>query len=91
MRSPVCSTTDACLLRVYAVKKSREFHSKTSRALMMQEVRNIMFIKKHRHCLQYVQAWEQQGHVYLQMEFCSATLHDVRAAPTQLDLCGTSH
>lgn len=68
------------LFRVYAVKKSREFHSKTSRALMMQEVRNIMFIKKHRHCLQYVQAWEQQGHVYLQMEFCSATLHDVRVS-----------
>ena len=60
------------------MKKSKEFHSKTGRTLMMQEVRNVISIKRHRHCVQYVQAWEQQGHVYLQMEFLNTTLHNVR-------------
>ncbi len=69
-------------LRWYAVKKSkREFKSARDRELALQEVRNVMVIKKHRHCVQYAQAWEQRGHLFIQMELCDRSLMDQAREP----------
>jgi serine/threonine protein kinase len=68
-------SSDSC---VYAVKRTKfPFSGVRDRARQLQEVRILWHVGKHPHCIQLIDAWEQQGHLYLQTELCSrGTLKD---------------
>jgi membrane-associated tyrosine- and threonine-specific cdc2-inhibitory kinase len=56
----------------YAIKRTKHpFRSLKQRERAIQEVRFVASLKRHPHCVAYLQAWEQRGHFYIQMELCN--------------------
>ncbi|KNC56377.1 WEE protein kinase [Thecamonas trahens ATCC 50062] len=57
--------------QVYAVKKSRhQFRGTRDRRRAIQEVEAIAELHSD-HCVKYYRAWEEDGFLYIQMEFCA--------------------
>lgn len=55
--------------RFYAIKKTKEcFRSVADREQKVSEVRKYEKIPMHSNCIRLIQAWEQDEHVFLQME-----------------------
>lgn len=60
---------DGCL---YAVKRRKfPYVGVRDRLRQLEEVEILWQIDQHPHCIRLVNAWEQMGHLYLQMELCS--------------------
>lgn len=70
----VRSKEDGCL---YAVKKSRDkFRGDADRKYKLEEVNKHELLKCHRNCVQFVKAWEERQHLYIQTELCEMSLKD---------------
>ncbi|KAJ3123210.1 hypothetical protein HK098_002091 [Nowakowskiella sp. JEL0407] len=55
----------------YAVKKSRtQYSGYKDRLRRLREVQVMWKLGKHPHCIELISAWEQNGYLYMQMEFC---------------------
>ncbi|RKP09435.1 kinase-like domain-containing protein, partial [Thamnocephalis sphaerospora] len=58
--------------RLYAVKRTKfPYAGLRDRQRQLNEVEILWRIGQHPHCICLVDAWEQMGHLYLQMELCS--------------------
>ena len=56
----------------YAIKKTKkQFRSEHDRDHALAEVRTVMAIGEHENIVQCVGAWQADGHLFVQMEFCS--------------------
>lgn len=63
-----CITTN----ELYAVKKSRNsFTGWDDRWLQLTEVDHLRSVKESEHCVKMVNAWEEKGYLYIQLELCS--------------------
>lgn len=61
--------------KVYAVKVSKEiFHNEAERLKRSEEVRKHEMIPVHPNCVRLFNAWEEQGKLYLWLEFCDTSL-----------------
>lgn len=57
--------------RIYAVKKSKsKLHGEIARARRMEEVEILKELGQHDHVLELFGSWEDEGHLYIQTEFC---------------------
>lgn len=70
--SPLRSSRGGSLpLRTYAVKKSKTATLGTqARARRMEEADILKELGRHDHVVEFVASWEEQGHLYIQTEFC---------------------
>lgn len=73
--SPLCRSlrgdNDDLLVKIYAVKKSKsKFHGEIARARRMEEVEILRELGQHDHVLELFGSWEDEGHLYIQTEFC---------------------
>ena len=62
--------------KYYAVKRLKKcFVSKADREAKMQEMRMFLRIcgdrEASRHIIKYIQAWQEEGHLHVQMELCA--------------------
>ncbi|CAH3017848.1 unnamed protein product [Porites evermanni] len=70
----VRSKEDGCL---YAVKKSRDkFRGDADRKYKLEEVNKHEILKHHPNCVQFIKAWEERQHLYIQTELCEMSLKD---------------
>lgn len=61
--------------RYYAIKRTKEcFRSSADRDEKLAEVRKHERIPTHENCISLIHAWEQDDHVYLQMELGNTSL-----------------
>lgn len=61
--------------KIYAVKVSKEiFHNEAERLKRSEEVRKHEMIPMHPNCVRLFNAWEEQGKLYLWLEFCDTSL-----------------
>ncbi|XP_034252367.1 membrane-associated tyrosine- and threonine-specific cdc2-inhibitory kinase isoform X2 [Thrips palmi] len=61
--------------KVYAVKVSKEiFHNEAERLKRSEEVRKHEMIPVHQNCVRLYNAWEEQGRLFLWLEFCQTSL-----------------
>lgn len=68
-RSP--RNDDDLMARTYAVKKSKsKLHGENARARRMEEVEILEELGQHDHVLELFGSWEDEGHLYIQTEFC---------------------
>jgi len=59
----------------YAVKKSKQyFRSSKYRQERLEEVKRYEEFSEHEHCVTLHKAWEQDDHLYMQMELCKENL-----------------
>lgn len=59
----------------YAVKKSiQPFISSKDRERKFQEVRQHQSLPPHPNCVMFIQAWEEDGFLFIQQELCERTL-----------------
>lgn len=57
---------------VFAIKKTRkQFRSEHDRDRALGEVRTVIEIGEHENIVRYFGAWLSDGHLYVQMEYCS--------------------
>lgn len=62
---------DDLTVKTYAVKKSKsKFHGENARARRMEEVEILKELGHHDHVLELFGSWEDEGHLYIQTEFC---------------------
>lgn len=62
----------------YAIKKSKQiFKSTTYRLERFEEVRRHEQFSEHEHCVTLYKAWEQDDHLYMQMELCQGNLENL--------------
>lgn len=62
----------------FAVKRSRAAYStEKNRARMKEEVLVLQHIGKHEHIIEYLDSWEDSGHLYIQTEYCENGSLDV--------------
>lgn len=62
---------DDLTVKTYAVKKSKsKFHGENARARRMEEVEILKELGQHDHVLELFGSWEDEGHLYIQTEFC---------------------
>jgi len=60
----------------YAIKKSRRtYNGEADRARQLREVQRVVNIPYHSHLVQLERAWEEENHLYLQMELCAKSLN----------------
>ncbi|EFA74706.1 putative protein tyrosine kinase [Heterostelium album PN500] len=60
--------TDGCL---YAVKKTKkQMKGLSSRTFVMREVYGLSAIRDHSNIVRYYNAWEEDFHIFIQMEYC---------------------
>ncbi|KAF2759979.1 hypothetical protein EJ05DRAFT_317715 [Pseudovirgaria hyperparasitica] len=65
------STPTATFTKVWAVKKSKTvITGAKDRRRKYREVEILKLIQGHEHMVQYVEHWEDHGHLYIQTEFC---------------------
>ena len=56
----------------YAIKKTKkQFRSEHDRDHALEEVRTVMAIGEHQNIVQCLGAWQADGHLFVQMEYCS--------------------
>jgi len=56
---------------IFAVKKAKkQFRNEHDRDHVLAEVRNVMAIGEHQNIVRHYAAWQEDGHLYTQMEFC---------------------
>lgn len=56
---------------VYAVKKSKSsLHGDNARARRMEEADILKELGQHDHVVEFFGSWEDEGHLYIQTEFC---------------------
>ncbi|XP_069694125.1 membrane-associated tyrosine- and threonine-specific cdc2-inhibitory kinase-like isoform X2 [Periplaneta americana] len=68
-----CKTTG----RYYAVKRSKEpFRNEFDRKLKLEEVRKHELMPKHKNCVQFIRAWEEDDYLYIQLELCKTSLEE---------------
>jgi membrane-associated tyrosine- and threonine-specific cdc2-inhibitory kinase len=61
--------------KYYAIKKSKLiFKSKNDRERRLQEVAKHENLPKHPNLVEFIQAWEEKLHLYIQFELCECTL-----------------
>lgn len=61
--------------KYYAIKKSKlTFRSKNDRERRLQEVAKHENLPKHPNLVEFIQAWEERLHLYIQIELCECTL-----------------
>ena len=61
--------------KYYAIKKSKtKPHGKNERERRLQEVAKHENLPKHPNLVEFIQAWEERSHLYIQMELCECTL-----------------
>lgn len=61
--------------KFYAVKKSRErFKGKSDRSLKVQEVFKHQKLPHHPNLVEFVNAWEEEKRLYIQIELCECSL-----------------
>lgn len=59
--------------QVYAVKKSKlPFTGWEDRWQQLIEVEHLRCIKDSKHCVNMINAWEERGYLYIQLELCSS-------------------
>lgn len=57
---------------IFAVKRSRRrFRSKLQRERCLREIRAVAALPPHQNIVGQYRAWQEGGHFYLQMDFCS--------------------
>jgi mitosis inhibitor protein kinase SWE1 len=91
--------------RIYAVKKIRmPYHGSKDRESKLREVTILKALSHCDHVVRYVNSWEQNYHLYIQMEYCeegsldgflknigkSGRLDDFRVWKIMLELCKVS-
>ncbi|CAG8480521.1 5191_t:CDS:2 [Paraglomus occultum] len=55
----------------YAIKKTKlKYAGLSDRRKRLEEVEIMWKLEPHPHCVQLIQAWEERGHLYLQLELC---------------------
>ncbi|UYV77116.1 PKMYT1 [Cordylochernes scorpioides] len=60
----------------YAVKKSRErYKGALDRQRKLEEVRRHEELPSHANCVQFIRAWEECQHLYIQTELCEMSLN----------------
>ncbi len=58
--------------KIFAIKKTRkQFRSEHDRDRALAEVRTVVEIGEHDNIVRYFGAWQSDGHLYVQMEYCS--------------------
>lgn len=97
---------DDLMSRTYAVKKSKsKLHGEIARARRMEEVEILKELGQHDHVLELFGSWEDEGHLYIQTEFCDngsldkfltqhgdrGRLDEFRVWKVLLELCSVSH
>uniref|UniRef100_A0A0K0EJV6 non-specific serine/threonine protein kinase n=1 Tax=Strongyloides stercoralis TaxID=6248 RepID=A0A0K0EJV6_STRER len=87
----------------YAMKTSLyEFRSKTDHEDALDEVRKMLRVPFHPNVLRLYRAWTQEGKVYMQLELCKTSLHEVSIVESPIPeprlwrnfvdiLCGLEH
>lgn len=61
--------------KYYAIKRSKtKPHGKNERERRLQEVAKHENLPKHPNLVEFIQAWEEKSHLYIQMELCECTL-----------------
>ncbi|XP_078509005.1 membrane-associated tyrosine- and threonine-specific cdc2-inhibitory kinase [Lissotriton helveticus] len=60
---------------LYAVKRSlQQFRGELDRQRKLEEVQKHERVGKHPNCVQFVRAWEEKRHLYIQTELCKTNL-----------------
>lgn len=68
----VRSKEDGCL---YAIKRSRQrFRGESDRLRKLEEVAKHESLPAHNNCVQFIKAWEEKQHLYIQTELCKTSL-----------------
>lgn len=63
---------------MYAVKCSLgAFRSSADRRTKLREVERHELLPSHPNLVNFVKAWEEKGHLYIQTELCECSLEDV--------------
>jgi serine/threonine protein kinase len=63
-----CLETD----REYAIKKSKEiFTGWDDRWQQLIEVEHLRRVKESKYCVNMIDAWEERGYLYIQLDLCS--------------------
>ncbi|XP_013407437.1 membrane-associated tyrosine- and threonine-specific cdc2-inhibitory kinase [Lingula anatina] len=63
--------------KYYAVKRSRErFRGESDRKRKLEEVAKHETLPKHPNCVEFVRAWEERQHLYIQTELCQTSLNN---------------
>ncbi|XP_069507770.1 membrane-associated tyrosine- and threonine-specific cdc2-inhibitory kinase [Ambystoma mexicanum] len=61
--------------QLYAVKRSlQHFRGELDRQRKLEEVQKHERVGKHPNCVQFVRAWEEKRHLYIQTELCNTNL-----------------
>lgn len=56
----------------YAIKKTKQpFLGNSDRRRHIEEVNHMWALKESQHCVELVNAWEQDGFLFIQMELCN--------------------
>lgn len=81
---------DGCIC---ALKKSRNpFTGMTNRLRRLQEVANMWLLTGNPHCVQIIESWEQNGYLYIIMEYCeNGSLRDVIEYMAEADVRFTEY
>lgn len=61
----------------YAVKRSREkFRNEADRRRKLDEVKKHEQLPKHKNCVEFVKAWEENHRLYIQTELCTMSVQE---------------
>jgi membrane-associated tyrosine/threonine-specific cdc2-inhibitory kinase len=64
--------------KYYAMKKAKKrFRGKKDREEYLKEVEVLATLKPHENIVRYYQAWQDDGHFYLLMEYCAGNLNEL--------------
>nr|BAB69973.1 Myt1 [Patiria pectinifera] len=63
--------------KFYAVKRSRErFKGEADRKRKLEEVHQHETLSRHPNCVEFLKAWAEKGHLYIQTELCQMSLEE---------------
>eukprot|EP00474_Spongospora_subterranea_P009305 CRZ09763.1 hypothetical protein [Spongospora subterranea] len=73
----VCRAISRVDHRPYALKRSKKpFRGLKDRESYLREVHALRRIPLNEHVIEYHRAWQEQGHLFIQMELCKSSLSD---------------